>query len=260
VADINKLLRADDSHISTVLFDLGSTLIYFEGDWEAVILEGNLRLVRFLKESGFQIDEDNFLKRFRAELQAYFIERETEFIEHTSAYILRQVFLEYGYPAVPDKVIRDALRVMYSVSQAYWKPESDTHPTLDLLITQGYSLGLISNASDDDDVQSLIDQARLRPYFGTILTSAAQGIRKPNPQIFFTALTNLAAQPGQAVMVGDTLGADILGARNAGMRSIWITRRADSPANRAHADTIQPDATIATLSELPRTLAHLNGA
>jgi putative hydrolase of the HAD superfamily len=258
VADSTNLLQAHDAQIDTVLFDLGSTLIYFDGDWNEVILEGNLRLVRFLKESDFEIDEAKFLKRFRDELQAYFIERETEFIEHTSAYILRLVLAEYGYPMVPDQVVRDALGVMYSVSQAYWKPESDAHPALDLLKSKGYRLGLISNASDDDDVQSLIDQARLRPYFDTILTSAAQGIRKPNPQIFHTALTNLGTRPRQAVMVGDTLGADILGARNAGMRSVWITRRADTPANHAHADTIQPDITIATLRELPDALTHLN--
>ena len=58
-------------------------------------------------------------------------------------------------------------------------------------------------------------------------------------------------------MVGDSLGADILGARNAGLYSIWVTRRADTAANRAHKDTIQPDAVISTLSELPPLLNSL---
>jgi FMN phosphatase YigB (HAD superfamily) len=116
---------------------------------------------------------------------------------------------------------------------------------------------MISNAGDDADVQHLIDRAGLRPYFQVILSSAAQGIRKPNPRIFTTALAALKSTPGQAAMVGDTLGADILGARNAGIYAVWITRRADSPANRAHADTIRPDATIAALSELPGLLDRL---
>jgi FMN phosphatase YigB (HAD superfamily) len=60
-------------------------------------------------------------------------------------------------------------------------------------------------------------------------------------------------------MVGDTLGADILGAHNAGLLAIWITRRAETPANQAHQDTIQPDVTIDTLSELPDVLENLKG-
>jgi FMN phosphatase YigB (HAD superfamily) len=46
------------------------------------------------------------------------------------------------------------------------------------------------------------------------------------------------------------LGADVLGAKNAGMRSIWATMQADRSANDVHRDTIVPDATIASLSEL----------
>jgi FMN phosphatase YigB (HAD superfamily) len=58
-------------------------------------------------------------------------------------------------------------------------------------------------------------------------------------------------------MVGDTLGADILGAQHAGVYSIWVTRHADTPANRAHADTIQPDALIECLEDLHPLLLRL---
>jgi len=107
-------------------------------------------------------------------------------------------------------------------------------------------------------VQTLVDQADLRSYFDVILTSAALGIRKPNPLIFQTALRQWGYSPSQAAMVGDSLGADILGAKNAGLYSIWITRRADTAANRAHEDTIQPDAVISRLSELPALLDSIS--
>jgi FMN phosphatase YigB (HAD superfamily) len=58
-------------------------------------------------------------------------------------------------------------------------------------------------------------------------------------------------------MVGDTLGADILGAQNAGMFAIWVTRYADAPGNRNHRETIHPDATIETIRELPDLLKQL---
>jgi putative hydrolase of the HAD superfamily len=115
-------------------------------------------------------------------------------------------------------------------------------------------MGLISNASDDADVQRLVDNAGIRGYFDFVLSSAACGIRKPNPSIFNIGLEHWRLAPREAVMVGDTLGADILGARNAGIYGIWVTRRADRPANRDHAGTIQPDGQIETLAELPEKL------
>jgi FMN phosphatase YigB (HAD superfamily) len=146
---------------------------------------------------------------------------------------------------------------MYAVSEAYWKVEEDTTPTLEWLRGQGYRLGLISNAGDDANVQRLIDQAGVRQYFSIILTSAGLGIRKPNPRIFELALNHLETSASRTMMVKNMLGADILKAHNASMRAIWITRRADTPANQAHLDTIQPDATIRALSELPQLLKSI---
>jgi len=244
-------------NFKAVLFDLGSTLIYFDGHWPDVIQRGNQALLETLRANGLEIDESKFVKQFRQELERYYAERELEFIEHTTAYLLRRLLAEFGYSELPSDIIQSALAAMYAVSQAHWIPEADTHTTLEQLQRQSYRLGLISNAGDDTDVQTLIDKAGLRPYFEIILTSAAEGIRKPNPRIFWTALDSLGIEPENAVMVGDTLGADILGAKNAGLFSIWITRRANSPANHAHQDTIKPDAKIATLKELPDLLKQV---
>ncbi len=240
-----------------ILFDLGNTLIYFNGQWSQVTQKAHAALLQSLVQNGIQLQEETFLTSFRQRLEEYFEERDTEFIEHTMAYILKTLLAELGFNSVGSQVIQQALAVMYAVSQAHWKPEEDSVPTLQKLQMGGYGLGLISNAADNADVQALVDQAGLRKYFDVILTSAAQGIRKPNPRIFHQALQHWGVAPTQAAMVGDTLGADILGAENAGIFSIWITRRADTPGNRAHRDTIQPQAEIETLSELPELFAKL---
>lgn len=216
-------------------------------------------MVAHLNSAGMKLDEREFLVEFQERLNRYYRERESEFIEYTTEYVLRKLLEERGTTEPSDNVIRSALRVMYAVSQAHWHPEPDAIPTLEYLSKEGYRLGLISNASDDDDVQTLVDKANLRPYFEVILSSAAAGIRKPDPRIFHLALDEMGVPAERAGMVGDTLGADILGANNAGIFSIWITRRADVPANRDHLDTIQPDATIAELRELPGLLESLGG-
>jgi FMN phosphatase YigB (HAD superfamily) len=79
-------------------------------------------------------------------------------------------------------------------------------------------------------------------------------MRKPNPALFEMVLRAWSLAPQDVVMVGDTLGADILGAQNAGIHQVWLTTDADTPANRAHAGTIIPEAVASTLAEVPSVL------
>jgi FMN phosphatase YigB (HAD superfamily) len=94
------------------------------------------------------------------------------------------------------------------------------------------------------------------PYMEIILISAEVGIRKPHPRIFQLALQHWQATPDQAVMVGDTLGADILGGLNAGIATIWITRRANTRDNIEQKDIIQADAVVTQLQEIPELLTN----
>jgi FMN phosphatase YigB (HAD superfamily) len=245
--------------IDVVLFDLGNTLLFFEGNWPQVLDEANRTLTRSLQQAGVAVDTQEFTFQVQQRMEQYYTQRQSEFIELTTAGIIHTLLNDSGFSGVPDDVLRQALRDMYSVSQAHWLPEEDSLPMLEKLCGLGYRLGLISNAGDDADVQLLIDKGRFRGYFDVILTSAAEGIRKPNPDIFYTALATWGARPDQAVMVGDTLEADIQGARNAGITGIWITRRVVSSANREQLDAIIPDASIAALSELPGLLAEWVG-
>jgi putative hydrolase of the HAD superfamily len=247
---------SDNHAIRTVLFDLGGTLIYFDADWEEVQERASRELAAALRQFALDVDLEEFPRAFRVSMHAYYNERGSEFVEYTTHYILRSLLEEKGLRDVPEHILRAALRRMYAVSQEHWRVEDDAVPTLEALRSQGYALGVVSNASDVADVQRLIDKAGLRDFFPTILISAAVGLRKPHPRIFHLALEQLGARPECTIMVGDTLGADILGAHNAGLASVWITRRADTPDNKAHLDTIRPDATIAALAELPDLLKN----
>ena len=243
--------------IRAVIFDLGNTLLHFDGLRPDLIREADQILLDHLREEGLEIDGHMFLSQFREKLNHYYDERETEFIEYTTNYILRTALEELGYKELDEQVLAPALRAHYAVFQAHWKSEEDAEPTLSQLQQEGYRLGIVSNAADDDDVQTLVDNAGLRDYFDFVLSSAACRVRKPNPYIFHLALDNWGVLPKQVVMVGDTLGADILGARNAGLHSIWLTRHADTPGNHDHLDTIKPDARAARLAEIPTLIKSL---
>jgi HAD superfamily hydrolase (TIGR01662 family) len=241
-----------------IFFDLGNTLIYFTGDWEHVFSQSKIELMKKLNEDGVNVNEEVFLEEFSQRIYQYHDEREAGYIEHTTASILKTQLTENGYPDLPDEAIKRALRAMYAVSQDNWHLDPDCVPTLKTLQEGEYRLGLISNAADDQDVQTLVDKARLRAYFERILSSAEAGIRKPHPRIFYTVLDELDIEPSRAAMVGDTLSADIQGANNAGLFSIWMTKYANRSDNHTHLGNIKPDATIATLGDLLELLDNIS--
>lgn len=241
-----------------ILFDLGSTLIYYDGDWTGSRAESNTRLLDSLLANGLRLNRRAFLAKWESRLNAYQNEREEDLIEHSAMYVLQSVLSDLGCPPLPETTLREVLAEMYAITQQYWRAEPDAAPTLGALKSLGYRLGVLSNAADDEDVQALIDQAGLRHYFDFILTSASLGFRKPHPHTFQAALDLWGLQANRAAMVGDNLRADIGGANNLGIFSIWITRRTAVEGSAHTGKPVTPGATIQTLSELLPLLDKLN--
>jgi HAD superfamily hydrolase (TIGR01549 family) len=69
----------------------------------------------------------------------------------------------------------------------------------------------------------------LQRFFDVVVVSEEVGVGKPDPAPFHTALKALGLGPGDVVMVGNDVDRDIAGARNAGIRSIWIDRTGPRP-------------------------------
>ena len=242
-------------HIEAILFDLGNTLIYFDGDWPEVLAEARYAALNAFHRAGLPVELDPFLNIFRETLENNYARREDDLIERTTTSLLVEVLETLGYRNIPAKVMDTARKAFYDVTQARWQPETDTLSTVQNLRQQGFRLGILSNAADDGDVQVLVDKAGVRPYMDFVLTSARFGQRKPSPAIFYAALAHWQLAPEQVAMVGDTLNADILGANQIGMWSVWITRRTNPALAQFLDDLMQPDWVISTLDEL---LARLN--
>ncbi|MFI5278430.1 MAG: HAD family hydrolase, partial [Ktedonobacterales bacterium] len=119
--------------------------------------------------------------------------------------------------------------------------------TLDRLRPQ-YTLALITNGAPDIQRDKLAHSG-MEPYFPVVAVSGEVGVAKPDPAIFAQTLAALEVAPGEAVMVGDSPAADILGANRAGVRAIWIRREGQPLTAGARAD-----ATIASLEELAALL------
>ena len=241
---------------STVFFDLGNTLIYFDGDWTETAIRAQAAIAQSLTRHGFQVDEPEFAQQFGQAMLQYTQDRRNDLLEPTTSSVLKKVLKDFAIDNVSEEVFADLLKDYYAVSEERWKLSEDTHPTLQRIHEQGLRMGLISNAADAANVRRQIGSADIGSFFDLVLISSEVGIRKPHREIFQKALDHFQVDPTKALMVGDLLEADILGARNAGMASVWLTRWGRNPENSANITRIKPTKKIGRLSELPRLLEH----
>ena len=159
------------------------------------------------------------------------------------------------FAELDEAEIRSALGALYRVTQANWILDKDTLLTLRMLESAGYRLGLVSNAGDDEDVRTLARNFGIDRSFDFILTSAACSYRKPHSRIFELALRHWGFPASETAMVGDALEADILGAKRAGMFSIWYTAHVSMIPE---ASEIKPDAIASHLLEVPELLTRMS--
>ena len=72
--------------------------------------------------------------------------------------------------------------------------------------------------------RSRLSRCPLTPLFDAIVISEEVGVSKPNPKMLHVAMEMLGCtDKAQAVMMGDSLSADIGAANNAGVDSIFFS-------------------------------------
>lgn len=82
-------------------------------------------------------------------------------------------------------------------------------------------VGIVSNNLLGEQ-QEKLRHCGLAAHVDALVVSEEVGVMKPDPVIFQAALERLDAQPADAVMIGDSWAADVVGARRAGIRPIWF--------------------------------------
>jgi HAD superfamily hydrolase (TIGR01662 family) len=92
----------------------------------------------------------------------------------------------------------------------------------------GIKIGLISNTQRS--LTTFQTHFALEGLFDVTVSSYDHGYMKPHRSIFESALRQVSAQPDEAMMVGDSLPADIEGARRLGMRAVLVCRATQLPA------------------------------
>lgn len=113
---------------------------------------------------------------------------------------------------------------------------------LNYLSHKKYQLHIVSNGFEEVQYNKL-KKAGIIKYFSEIITSEGSNHTKPQKEIFEYAINKAGALLKESIMIGDNLEADIQGAINAGMDSVFV--------NHINAVTqLQPTFTIYHLKEL----------
>ena len=122
------------------------------------------------------------------------------------------------------------------------------------LLRKRYTLGVITNGTSSVQRRKydlLGVEAHSRPEL--FIPSEAVGYNKPDSRIFEHALDLAGVSAAEALMVGDWLAVDVIGAQDAGMRGVWF-----NPHGRDAPEGIVPDATIRRFDELPGVIENLS--
>jgi putative hydrolase of the HAD superfamily len=111
----------------------------------------------------------------------------------------------------------------------------DALPVLEFLRERGILIGLLSNSARNLD-EFVAHHGLLAD---AVLTSHAHGKSKPHETIFRALLARLGVEPGEAVMVGDTIEDDVEGALAIGMQAVLVDREGRYPGIEGRLDDLR---------------------
>lgn len=210
----------------TIFFDLGNTLLYNRQLDDENIQIACRHAADAFTRLGYQIRANDLAAAHFHNLTRYYAIRNSDYIEQSAEMILVQTLEEFGFSNLPAEDTHAAVQAFYAYTQSNWHLVDGVPDMLASLRKKNFPIGLISNASSVQDVLTLLKNHALTQYFDAVIVSAAVGFRKPRPEIYGYALKKMNARAETALMVGDTFIADILGAKEIGMKTVWATRYA----------------------------------
>ncbi len=224
-----------------VFFDLDETLWDFKRNSLETIHD--LIEQHQLEERG--IEKENFVRRYHYHNDIYWdLYRKGEISREELRTVRWKTTL--GEFEIDDAVLvknlsEQYLQLLPNKKNLY----SDTIEILDYLKPK-YSVHIITNGFEEVQLQKIITSG-IAPYVAHIITSERAGTQKPNREIFLYALAISNAVVAESIFIGDSIEADINGAKVIGMDHVLF-----NPERIPHNEKLQYE--ISSLTELKKIL------
>jgi HAD superfamily hydrolase (TIGR01549 family) len=232
--------------LQAVIFDFGQTLVDSAHGFRAAEKQLQTRLRNQLPD----VDSDQFLefyRRMRSELQ-----QRSEFSRKSLSLTVLEHFGGRGDPAVTQ-----------GWEDEYWQTvrcQTVEFPEARGVLRQlggSFRLGLVTNTQGQgrEGTHRLGDFPELLGCFQAVMVAGEAGVpEKPDPRPFHACLERLDCPAAEALYVGDDWRIDLCGARDAGLRAVWLQHRATHRTWPTVADDFPVIHSLDELLQLPLLL------
>lgn len=130
------------------------------------------------------------------------------------------------------------------------RPFPEVRGAVDRWRAAGLAVGILTNSSGAYTMAKL-EAAGLADLVDVVCSRDTTGVGKPDAGAFHEACRRLGTDPAATLYVGDDLGADALGAADAGLPAVWLVRRdEDAPAARLAEVAARGIPVVSSLAEL----------
>jgi len=136
---------------------------------------------------------------------------------HDFTYLRRSVLGRLGGAAGYGEQPVDGAMAVFNASRNDVEVFPEVRPALNSL-RQSYCVIAVTNGNAD------LDTIGIRDLFHEVISAASVGAAKPAQKIFDVAVEAGGAQSHETLHVGDHPEVDVVGASQAGLKSIWVNR------------------------------------
>ena len=207
--------------IKAVLLDFGGTLASGGLEWEPY----HESIRNYLISLGHNVEMKRLKKALRGaltDLEKIRAQGKDSTFEEVYSNFLRKLGIIHDDEML--EWLHDNFKVYYKTS---------FYPCVEELLRElssKYKVAMVSNTMSDQP-RLLLQEADMDKYFDLLICSRDLRVRKPNPEIFKIVLSKIGAVPSETVHVGDSVEADMYGARDSGITGVWIKTPAQPPWN-----------------------------
>jgi putative hydrolase of the HAD superfamily len=207
------------------------------------------KLYNVIVEAGFNINAESFLEAYGQSHEKYRVVRYKELVEVTNAIWISEALNNLGFKTNPeDTHIKTAVNVFFED----YLDSLELRPCVKKLLSKistKYKLGLISNFTYAPVIYAGIKKLGINQFFNAVLVSEEVGWRKPSRKIFEEALRRLDTTAEETVYVGDSPLEDIKGAKDVGIKTVFVPSQFYSLEN-LHESKQKPNIIMKNTKEL----------
>lgn len=224
--------------LKAVVFDLDNTLVDFMKMKKRAIEEAIPAMV----DAGLEITPEIANRIIDEIYKEQGIEYQQVFDE----------FLNRVLKKVDHKILAAGIVAYRRAREASLIPYPHVYSTLNKLTKAGVKLGIVSDAPSKEAWLRLA-YLNFHHIFDAVVTFDEVGERKPSPKPFQMILKKLDVKPQEAIMIGDWVERDIIGASQVGMKTAFA-RYGDTFNTEQH----NADYELKDISELVDIIAKEN--